>query len=262
MGYAMRGSLMRRVVPALGRSGYAARSLLYTWLGALACRQALTGRGRPDFAGTFAAVHSAGGPVLLLVVAIGLWGYAVWRWTEALQNPEHRSMWSRQDIAIRGALHLWLGVTAARMAVVHGTDPRPVQHWVRVLVTYPLGRLAVFGIGVVFLGFAWNEAQLARRGVMSTHLDPDAARPEAWGVVRWAGRFGMAARAAMFGLVAVAVLGSSVRSAVPTHVDLADILEFLCVSTPGCWLVFVTGVGLAAYGSYLAVLACRRRMPA
>jgi hypothetical protein len=29
-----------------------------------------------------------------------------------------------------------------------------------------------------------------------------------------------------------------------------------------CWLVFVTGVGLGAYGAYLAVLACGRRMPA
>jgi hypothetical protein len=258
----MLASLMRRAVPALGRSGYAVRSLLYTWLGALTCRQALTGRGRPDFAGTFAAVHATGGPVLLLLVAIGLWGYAVWRWTEALQNPEHRSAWSRQNIAIRGALHLWLGVTAARMAIVHRTDPRPVQHWMTLISTYPLGRVAVFATGVVFLVFACNEAQLARRGVVSTHLDHGSARPEAWSLVRWAGRLGMAARAAIFGLVAVAVLTTSVRSALPTHVDLSDVLELLSASTPGCWLVFATGVGLGAYGAYLAVLACWRRMPA
>jgi hypothetical protein len=70
----------------------------------------------------------------------------------------------------------------------------------------------------------------------------------------------MAARAAAFGTMAVAVLRVGAgATAVP--VDMADLFERLAQGYAGAGFVFVTGIGLMAYGVYLAVLAWMRRLP-
>jgi hypothetical protein len=254
------GIIGRRLISSLARSGYAARAQLYAALGILTCRCALTQQGRPDFPGAFAALHATGGSPLLIVTAIGLWGYAVWRWTEAVRNPERRSVWSRQDIAVRGALHAWLGATAARMAFVHWTEPRPVLVWVTTAFTYAFGRVVVLAAGLGLLWFACNEALLAWRGTISRHIDGRHVTRHELTAIQWVGRLGMVGRAAAFGLVAIAVLAASVR--IDVAVDLADLMQALSVNTAGRLFVFLTGCALAAYGAYLAVLAFERRMPA
>jgi len=249
-----------RVVSVFGRLGYATRAGLYGLLGGLACRYAITGEGRADFAGTLTTLHTAGGSPVLVATAVGLWAYAAWRLVEALRNPERRSLWSRHDIAIRGAMHGWLGATAARMALVHWTEPQPVRHWVTTAFTYPLGHVVVLGAGIGLLWFAWSEARLARRGVITRHLDTREVSAEGLDAIRHAGRAGMVGRAVAFGLVAVAMVVASRRW--PLTVDLADILAALCLTLAGRLLVFAIGVGLASYGIYLAALAWRRRVPA
>ncbi|HUR19759.1 MAG TPA: DUF1206 domain-containing protein [Vicinamibacterales bacterium] len=251
-----------RIVARLGRAGFATRAVLYVWMGLQAVRLAVVSVGRPDFAGTFAAAAATGGAPLLIAMAIGLCGYALWRWAEALRNPEGRSVWSRSDIAARGALHAWLAVTALRTAMAHRAEPRPVWQSVMAASGCPLGKAAVFGAGIFMLWFAWNEARLARRGLISRHLDDDDVSDEGVAAIQWVGRAGMAGRAAAFGLVAAALIMSSFEPVPSTSVDLADILTGVSKIAAGRFMVLAIGAGLSAYGVYLAVLAWRRRMPA
>jgi len=248
------------LVRVFARFGYATRGSLYALLGGLACRYAVTGRGRADFAGTLTELHAAAGSSLLIAAAIGLWGYALWRFVEAIRNPEGRSLWSRQDIAIRGAMHGWLGATAAHFAVVHWTEPQPVRQWVITAFTYPLGNAVVFAAGLGLLWFSWSEARLAQSGVITRHLDGSDVSRQGLEAIHYVGRLGMVGRAVAFGLVAVALVRASFHAFL--DVDLADIFAQLCATVPGRFMVFGVGLALAAYGMYLGALASHRRVPA
>jgi hypothetical protein len=247
-------------IKALGRIGYVARALLYASLGVLTCKVAVTGRGRADFAGTFVALNVIGGRPLLVVLACGLWGYAVWRWTEAARNPERRSLWSRGDIAARGVIYAWLGVVAARFALGGILERRPARHWVDLALGYPMGQAVVFAVGAFLAAFVWNEATLARRGTVSAHLQSAGPAPQEWWAVRFASRLGMAARAAAFGTMAAALLQVG-AGATSVPVDMADLFQGLSRGYAGAGFLFATGIGLMSYAVYLAVLAWMRRLP-
>jgi hypothetical protein len=226
----------------------------------LTCKVAVTGRGRADFAGTFVALDLIGGRPLLVVLACALWGYAIWRWTEAVRNPERRSLWSRGDIAVRGVVYAWLGVVAARFALARILEPRPARRWVNLALAYPMGHAVVFAVGVFLAAFVWNEATLARRGTVSAHLPSGGPPPQEWSAIRFASRFGMAARAAAFGTMAAAVLRVG-AGATSVPVDMADLFEHLAHGYAGRGFLFATVAVLVAYGVYLGVLAWMRRLP-
>ena len=71
---------------ALARTGYAARGLIYIVIGALAFRLAQGVGGQPaNQKGALRTVaHQPFGHWILLAVAIGLAGYAIWRLTQAI----------------------------------------------------------------------------------------------------------------------------------------------------------------------------------
>jgi hypothetical protein len=221
----------RQVVAICGRAGYAARALLYAWLGALACWRAVSDSGRPDFAGTFVSMH--------------------------------RPLWSRSDIAVRGAMHLWLAMTAVRLAVMQSIDSRPVRRWVTLTLatTSVFGTAIVLAVGVGLLWFSWNELMLARRGQITAHFDDRRPPDERRVVTCLVASAGMAGRATAFGLMAIAVIGASVAGSATAAVDLADVLQHLCSTGAGRLLVLATGACLWAYGAYLAILVWNRRMP-
>ena len=98
-------------VERLARVGYAAKALLYITVGLLAAQAAWAAGGRP-----IPRAHSGWctsvtfGRVMLLVVAAGLMGYAVWRVVEAVVDPDGRGTRSegvgmRASSAGRGIFH-------------------------------------------------------------------------------------------------------------------------------------------------------------
>src|SRR4051812_1871043 len=91
----------------MARLGFAARATLYLCLGFTACRVVYGAAVRPDFPGTLQQLAAAFGSAVVFMLAVGFGGYAVWRWNEAIKNPEHRRVWQRVDIATRGCLHGW-----------------------------------------------------------------------------------------------------------------------------------------------------------
>src|SRR5690348_327400 len=79
-------------IERFARVGYAAKAVLYATIGGLAARAAVGASGRStDTRGAMATVLQAPfGRVLLLVIALGLVGYAAWRILETVADPERR----------------------------------------------------------------------------------------------------------------------------------------------------------------------------
>src|SRR5579872_6550065 len=76
----------------LARTGYAAKGIVYLIVGALAGKVALgEGGSTTDRNGALRAIYEQPfGKILLAIVAVGLVGYALWSFIQALVDPDHQ----------------------------------------------------------------------------------------------------------------------------------------------------------------------------
>ena len=248
-------------ISAIARLGFAARAVLYLCLGFLVVRVGSGGAGRPDFPGTLHQLEAAFGRTLVVALSCGFAGYAVWRWNEAGRNPEHRSIWARAEIAVRGAFHAWLALSAARVALGRMIETHPIERWTGLALSFPFGNVAVCLAAAGLTAFAYSDARSAQRGQVSTHLQPARLSPHTRFGVVWTSRLGMAARAIVSISIAVALFRAGVVTLSPNGVDMADIVTQVAHDIVGAGVVAAVGIGLMAYGVYLATLACWRHMP-
>jgi hypothetical protein len=180
----MTGKATAEVAPwveRLARIGYAAKALLYITVGYLAARAALGEGGRvTDTHGALNVVHGGTlGRVLLLAIAVGLTGYALWRLVEAVVDPERRGTSAkaiavRIGFVIRGLFHGALGITAFRLAL--GDQERAagdqVRRWTAQAFDLPAGELLV---GLAAAGIASYGLS-----VLPCRHSQDAASSPAW----------------------------------------------------------------------------------
>ena len=82
----------------------------------------------------------ASGSLLLFTMAIGLWGYAAWRWTEAIRSPEHRTWFQRTQLVVRGAIYGFLGIEIVRFVLAGNADSHPAREFTSQAITSGFGR--------------------------------------------------------------------------------------------------------------------------
>ena len=121
-------------VVRLARLGYAAKGVVYLLVGWIAARAA-TGNG--ETTGTHGALEfllaKPFGKVMLVLVAVGLAGYAVWRAVQAIADPEGKGN-DPKGLAVRGYMlasafiHGAMFVAALRL--LQG-DPRGAEQTTR-----------------------------------------------------------------------------------------------------------------------------------
>jgi hypothetical protein len=244
-------------VERLARVGYAAKGLLYITVGYLAAQAALGQGGRvTDTHGALNVVHRGSpGRVLLLVIAVGLSGYALWRLVEAVVDPERRGT-SAKAIAVRigfvlrGLFHGALGVTAFRLAL--GEQRRAasdqVRRWTAQAFDLPAGELLVGIAGAWVAGYGVYQFYRASTPKMRRHLRLGEL-PE--GLQRWVlsvSRFGIAARGVVLCLIgfflARAAMQHDAREAGGIRESLRTLADI------GQWPLLLVAFGLVAYGIY------------
>ena len=253
------------VMEALTRVGYGARGLIYAMMGVLALDVVL-GKGG-SLATQQGAIEAIGkqpaGLVLLWVVLLGLVSYALWGVIRAVLDPLQKGhdlkgvaeragfLFSAASYAIlilptygyisgAGSTGQGGASTQKLMASVMST---PLGHWLVVLVG-----VAIIAVGIyqVYSGFKSSfDKQFSTYAMTATE-------------VKWAtqlGRFGTAARGAVFALVGVLFFqaGLASNSSQPVGIDAA--LTTLLNQPYGVWLLGVVAVGLVAFGVYSMLTA-------
>jgi hypothetical protein len=147
------------------RLGFAAKGVLQLLIGALALAAAMGERsGRvTDAAGALRDVarQSFGRPVVLLV-AIGLLGYAAFKFVEGLFDPRHRPSGARTALfrlgdGLSGVAYLLLGIGAFQLFLRSGApvsgDAR-TRYWTTEALTLPYGDGLLLLAAAVFGGIA------------------------------------------------------------------------------------------------------------
>src|SRR5687767_9991709 len=105
---------VRPWVAKLARLGFAVKGIVYIIIGVLATKAAMGAGGETtDQRGALETIHQQPfGRVMLLIAAVGLAGYALWRLIDALFNPRH---------AHRGAKGLMKRAAELVSAIVYGS---------------------------------------------------------------------------------------------------------------------------------------------
>ena len=244
----------------LARMGFLVKGVLYMVIGVLALQVAAKAGGRVT--GTRGALTTVLGQpfgrTLLLVAALGLFGYAAWRVLQSLFDPDRlghdwRGLAIRASFVARGVVHAVLGWQAFRLyrglSSSSGTSERAIA---TEAFQWPLGDWLVVVAGLTLIGFALQQVYAAITCRLERNLDVAEMRREAGEWAVGLSRFGVAARAVVFALLGWTIVVAG-WSRDPSEVGTTASSLRTLAEQPGAlgrWLVGVTAAGFVAYGFY------------
>ncbi|OAN58259.1 hypothetical protein A7Q26_14650 [Sphingobium sp. TCM1] len=252
----------------LARIGFAARGLVYILIGWFALDVALHGGETTDNQGALGTLADAPlGHILLAVCAVGFSGYALWRLTEAITDPEKRGRtlkgkFERLGYAISGISHIMLATAAGRLALEQTAKQQgspgdeSAQGWSAWLLGQPGGVFLLVLAGILLLIIAAAQALKAYKARFD-ELGGDVPAPS---YVRWIGRWGYAARALVFSLIGWFIISAALNHDPDRAGGLGEALEQLRAQDEGAVLLSVVALGLALFGLFSLIEARYRRM--
>ena len=258
------------MLEGLARLGYASKALIYSIVGTLAILAALNRGGAiTDTSGALRVVLARPfGQVLLLVLGIGLCGYAAWRLLDALRDPDHHGtdfngLVVRIGNGIRGGIYGALGIEAFRLlAGLSGSNSNEAQVWTARIMEFPLGVWIVGLVGAVVVIYGGSEISDSIRGHDDAKVDLSSISPAARPAIRRISRFGVGARGAIIVTIGVFLLRAALQHDPGEAVGSRQSVIELAGMAEGRWVLAIVAAGLLAYAVDQAVHAkCRRIRP-
>lgn len=250
-------------VEKLARAGYAARGIVYVIVGIIAAQAAMGKRGVADQHGVFGEIlQRPGGKFMLGLLAMGLVGFAVWRFVEAGLDPERDGAGKRVLFALSGFVHVGLALSAARMALgsSSGGGGDGASSWTGRALEAPGGRFLVAAAALGIAGYGVAQLVKAYKSKMDKRLDLSALNS---GARQWAvraSRAGLAARGVVFVVIGFFLLQAGLHENAGESRGLGGALDALHDTSYGPWLLGLVALGLVGYGVTQLLKARYRRI--
>ncbi|HEX4678817.1 MAG TPA: DUF1206 domain-containing protein [Gaiellaceae bacterium] len=240
----------------LSRAGFVARGLVYGIIGILALKLAFGHGGKlTNQQGALKTVaHQPFGKALLILVAIGLGGYSLWRFVRAAigHGPEG------SDTAFERVAALGSGIAYGAMCFLaieillsgRGSTSGSPKHATAGIFGWPAGTWIVGAAGVVTIGIALYQGY---RGITKEFLKDSKVEEMKPEVKRWISRVGMIghlARMVVFGLIGIFLLKAAIDYNPKQAVGLDGALAKLTHYSYGPFLLGVVAAGLIAFAIY------------
>jgi hypothetical protein len=206
------------------------------------------------------------GKVALGIVMIGLFGYAAWRLVSAVMDAERRgdeptSIALRIGEAVRGLAYGSLGVWTFRYLTANQDTGNPTTSLTSRVLGMPAGRWIVVAAGLTVIGYAVWQLYKAWSGKFLKRLDLSSCRDQTRHWVTWLGRFGIAARGIVFGMLG-ALITRAGWTFNPSRVGIDQSLDALGAAPLGSIVFGVVAAGLIAFGIFELATARFRVMRA
>jgi hypothetical protein len=259
---------MKNKFELLARCGYVARGVVYVLLGGLALASAFWGVGQePSSENALSNLLGAPfGRLLLGAVALGLFGYILWRLAQGFLDADHhgsdpKGLAARSGSLLSAAGNATLAIAAASLALGAGgqgggNGEDSLTAW---LMGQPFGRWLVGALGIAVVVAGLFQMWRGYTKKYQKRLDvPSAHAPKIHAV----SLFGLAARGAVFvvvgGLFVYAALTVNPQQAGST----TEALDYIRQLPFGRFLYGLAALGLVAFGLYGLVQARYRRIDA
>jgi hypothetical protein len=254
-------------IERFARVGYVAKAVLYATVGVLAVGAAFGHGESTDTRGAMSKLLGAPfGRILLVIVALGLFGYAAWRCTSAIVDAEQRGndlkgLLLRAGFLLRGVAHAVLGYSALRLALAGvGSQGDRSKQATGVAMRLPGGVWVVWIAAIAIGGFGLYQLYRAATAKLSKQLHHGEMRSEVGHWVVGVSRFGIGARGLVFLGIAWAVGRAAAEHNPGSAGGIDEALDTL--AQLGVLPYAAIGGGLIAYGVYELLNARYRRIEA
>jgi hypothetical protein len=247
----------------LARFGYASKGVVYLIAGLMTVRAAfgLGGQATDKNGALLTIIAEPFGRFLLAAIGIGLIGYILLRFVQALLDPEHKGsdakgIAQRVGYLLSGLLYVGLVLTSLRLAVgLPANSGDQLQSLVARVFEAPLGRWLVGIAGLIVIGNGLYQLYKAYRANFSEHFRWNAMSPAERAGASWLGRIGLAARGIVHILVGLFMVQAALLFDANKAQSSGGALQALAHPPFGLWTVGVVALGLAAYGIYMLAAA-------
>lgn len=241
----------------VARVGMAARGVIFLVIGFLAVQVALDAGGTTtDQKGALASVaQERFGKVLLVALAVGLAGYALWRFAQAILDTDDKGQ-DGKGWAVR-ATKLGSGISyailcATAVGLLSGSggggsssgEPKTATGGV---LGWPGGQILVVAAAFVVLAVAgWNIYRGVAKKFMKRLHPPRHMRP----ALEWVGVIGMSARGVVFATIAFFLAKAAIEYDPKEAVGLDGALGRLAAESYGDVILGLVAAGLVAFALY------------
>jgi hypothetical protein len=240
----------------LARAGLVARGAIYAIVGVLAIQVAIGSGGKTtDQQGALATIaKQSSGEILLVLMAIGLAGYAIWRLLRAAlgHGPEAIDD-TKERIAGFASGIAYAVLCATTVSILIGSSsggsgsPQKTSGGV---LDWPGGQVLVIGAGLILLVVA---AEQAYEGITRKFLEQSKTEQMSKGTEQAftvLGVVGHLARTVVFGLIGYFLIKSAIDYRPKEAVGLDGALAALQKAAYGPVLLGVVAAGLIAFAAY------------
>lgn len=253
------------------RAGYATKGIIYLIMGVLALAAVLgdSGASPTDPKGTFQTiVDRPFGHVLLLVISVGLVGYAVWCLCQGILDIDGRGTSTKGIVARSGygvvaITYLVLAVGAYELATggSAGKDSDTVtRDFTALLLAKPLGVALVVATGVGALAIAGILYYRAWAADFAGLIRPRELGQRGKGLLVALGRLGYGALGVVFTEISIFLMVAALHHNAGEAQGLGGALRQMERQPFGRLLLAVVALGLLAYGGYSVASARYRRV--
>lgn len=239
----------------LARAGMVARGLVYLIIAVLAIKVALGEEGtNANQQGALRTIAEGPfGQVLLLLVAVGLAGYALWMLARATIGhgvEEADSGFDRLSALASAVAYGFICATAIAVLVGSGSQSGSPKEATGGVLGWPGGTVLVAIAGAVVIGVGFYQAYKGFARKFLEEANTGEMSPEIRKGYATLGVFGYVARAVVFVLVGYGLIKAAVDYDPKKAVGLDGALHELANSSYGPPVLWVVAVGLAGFALY------------
>lgn len=239
----------------LARAGFVARGLVYLIIAVLAVKLAIGERGttanQQEALRTIA--EQPFGKVLLVLVAVGLGGYALWMLVRAAIGHGVEQEDSGQDRIAAAASAVAYGVlcfTAVEVIAGSGAGGGATKEATGGVLGWPAGPVLVAIAGAVLIGVALYQAYKGLARKFTEEAKTGEMSPGVRKSYTALGVFGYVARAVVFALIGYGLIRAAIAYDPKNAVGLDGALHDLTEASYGPALLLVVAGGLAGFAIY------------
>src|SRR5918997_4026893 len=162
----------------LARLGYATEGAVYSLIGLLAAGAAFGtgGRATGQRGALKIVAESPLGGILLGLVSLGFLGYALWRGIQAVADPDREGTDVKalgKRVGYGASALIYAGLACSAVGLILGSassEGGTPDDWTALLLSWPLGRVLVVGVGIVVISVGLHELYQAYRAEFLQYL--------------------------------------------------------------------------------------------
>ena len=252
------------------RFGYAAKGFVYAAIGILALLAAFSiGGETTDTTGALQTISKQPfGQILLVLIAVGLVGYVIWRLIQAIQDPtdqgtDAKGIFTRLGYLFSGLAYIGVAVNAGLLAFGSSNSDgsgNSKQDWTAMVMEQPLGRWLVGIGGALTIGIGLWLIYRAYKTKFRKKLNLNELNSKQQDWLVNISRFGIAARGVVFIMIGFFILQAA-KNYDPQQVKGLDGALLTLTQQPfGKALLALMAMGLISYAVYLFLQARYRQI--